>query len=477
MLESCCLSGLSLATVIVLAHFLTPAEVGVAAVALGVVQLAGLVVEQFFHDAIVQRKSIESLHIDTASSICLCLGLILWLLCWLGAEGLADLFREPSLAPVVVVAGSSLVFSGISAVPVALMRREMQFRALAVRSLAGRVAGSVVGIALAVSGFGVWSLIAQHVLSTALAACTVWLVATRRPAVRFSFRHLRELAGFAVPSLLTTLVWSSTFRLFTIIAGFFLGTTALGYLNLAFRLVDSVRDVLSAAALQLALPLFSERKEDRQALNRIFHAAAEFAALVTLPIFAGFAVCAAEIVALSVGGTWLPAVPLAQFLALLAMLHFSRLFSATILSALGYPRINLLVGTISLLVCLGGLILVGKMGVLAVALAWAARLVVVLPISVGSVRRATGMGVAEQFEDVAVPLIASALMAVLVYVVKQILPPELGHAAILAILMPLGAIFYVAAMFIIRPRSIPNLLRFLSAGLRRRTMSRLSEAG
>src|SRR5437870_13542289 len=81
-LESGGLSGLSFLSLIVLSHFLSPVQFGVAAIALSVVQILNIPVEMLFHDALVQLESTSERHFDTAFTASLLMGIVLCLACW-----------------------------------------------------------------------------------------------------------------------------------------------------------------------------------------------------------------------------------------------------------------------------------------------------------------------------------------------------------------------------------------------------------
>lgn len=468
LLESCGLSGLSFATIVVLARFLAPSDFGVAAMALGFVQIFGALAASLFHDAIIQRQELRPAHLDSAFWASTLLGGLMSLSCWLAGGWIAGVLGEPSVAPVLHWMSLSLLFSGVDGVVVAELRRRMQFKALAARSLFGRVAGATVGIAGAALGFGVWALVAQQLTTATLASAVVLIRAPRRPHLALSPRAIGELASFAFGSLLSQLLGFCNIRIFIILAGYLLGASAVGYLNLAFRMVDTIKDALAAAANQLALPLFSRRQGDRPALLRAYQEASEFACLATLPIFAGMVACPDEIVAFVFGARWLPAAPLVQILGGVAIAYFVRLFNGTVLTAVGRPQLNAAANAVGCVVTIGGLLAFGRYGIVPAAFAWALRVAFTVPLGIAFQQWTTGMGLAEQMRRTSAPLAAALLMAALVWLARIELLEAWPLKLRLLVLVPLGAVAYAAALFAFSPGAVPRLLGFLTEGLRRR---------
>jgi PST family polysaccharide transporter len=466
-LESVGASGVSLLAVVLLARLLAPADFGVAAMALGIVQLLGVVVEMMFHDALVQRAEVEDAHFDTVFWATSGLGVLLALGCALAAPAIGALFAEPRVGPVLAWAALGLVFTGLNAVQLAQLRRALQFRPLALRTLLGRLLGTAVGVGMALRGYGPWALVGQYLVAGLLSSVVLWGRAQRWPALRCSPRHLRQLAGFAAPSLANHLLFSSNIRIFTLVAGYLLGATALGYFNLAFRVLDLLGTVLSAAASQLALPLFARRQADRAALIRAYRIGTEFTCLIALPACGGLLVTAHEVVAVVFGPAWLPAAPVIQVLAAAGMAGFIRQIAPIMLSAVGRPQANLLGSLAAFVASLVALPLLGFMGVLGAAFAWSVRCFASMPVGARQLRRAVGMSFRQQVEAAGVPLAATLAMMATVLLLRLELtagwPPRLA----LPVLAAAGAGAYAAALLAIRARSLLQLGSFLVAGLRR----------
>lgn len=465
--ESGGLSGLMLITAIVLARLVGPAEFGVAALALGIVQLLNLLVELFFHDAILQRRHIEEAHLDTALWTSMGLAVLLVSGCWVFAPWLAGLFDEPSLGPVLGWMSLSLLFSGASGVLIASFRRDMRFKPVALRTLYGRLCGAAVGIAMAVLGFGVWSLVAQNVISTVVAAFWVWANVTRLPRLQYSFTSLRELLGFSVTVFLTQFVVNANLRLFSILIGYLLGVTAFGYFSIAMKLVETCKFMITSAISHVALVLFSRLQHDKARLRRAFTQATELSAVVALPIFTGLAVTAPELVRLVLGPQWHSAIPLVQIMALGAAVALLRLFPTVVYKALGRPQINLYGNLGWMAVSLGALMLFGAYGLLAVTVIWSGRHLFALPVSTLVLRRILGLGVLEQFKGAGVPILAAALMAASVLAAKAWLVAGWSDILILTTIAPLGAAVYVGTVALITPRLAGQLLALVREMVRK----------
>lgn len=467
-LESFGISGLSIIGLIVVARYIAPAEMGVAAMAQGIVQLLNIPVEFLFVDALIRHRQAEEIDYDTAHFVSVVMGIILTMLCWLMSGQVSTWLHVPEMASVLAWMGLSIAAMGFGAVIIARQRREMEFRALAIRSFAGRLAGVSVGIAVAVMGGGVWSLVAQQVLMVAFATFVLWIQCTERPSLRFSYPHFKDLATFGVRTIAVVGLNMSVQRIFTLFVGSALSTAAAGYLNLAFRVVDILRDIVTNAVAQLALPMFSRHSDDVGQIKKIFMAAVRFTSAVTFPLFAGLALCSADFIHLVFGPQWTEAAPYISLLSFLTLVHFSRLYSNSMVTARGYPHLPLVPDAAALVWVVLGMIIFGTHSLTLAALVWALRLCVSLPIDMYNIRRVVHIGYWEQVQGVVVPLFSVTAMAIAILGIHIVLPGSILPLIRLVVDAAVGGIAYGATLWALDKQRITDLLHFALEGLRQR---------
>ncbi|HLY58054.1 MAG TPA: oligosaccharide flippase family protein [Stellaceae bacterium] len=466
-IESGGLCGLSFVTLVLLSHVLTPEEFGIGAMALSVVQVLNLPVEMLFHDALVQREHVEERHYDTAFCVSVCLGILLSASCWVVAAPLARAIGEPDAGPVLGWMSLSLPISGLGCTIMARLRREMQFRPLAIRSLLGRVGGAIGAIAVAAGGGGVWSLVVQQVALLAISVAAVWIFAQQRPRLRLDWRACADLLGFGLRAITVLGVLVAYQRVFLLLAGTLLGAAAAGYLNLAFRTVDMLRDLLASAVQQLVLPIFARLQNERGRLATAYAYAVELTGAVSFPIFLGLFATAPEFIPILFGASWQPAVPFVQVVALAALPFFCRMFSAPVMTAIGAPQAALASAGLGLAIIVVGMLTFGRYSEQAAAAVWVGRLAFALPVDVLVLWRYGGIGLGPQFRGISRLLLLGAAMVAAVAATDSLLTPLLPAAiARLPVLVLTGAVTYVALMWLLNRELCERLLGFLRMAVR-----------
>lgn len=461
-LESAGLSVLSFVTLVVVARFVTPTELGIVTIALGIVQILALPVEIFFHDALVQGRDTDESSYNSAFTVSVLTACALVAGCWALRGPVSDLLGSPQAGLLLGVLSLSLIPLALSSSLVARSRRELAFKALATRSLAGRSVGAAAGIVCAVSGLGVWSLVVQQLAMTTCACALLWVLSPHRPRFTLRWSPARPMVRFGSSSLTNNVLLVAEPRAFAFLVAGALSPAAAGYLNLALRVVDMPRDVMAGAAGQLALPLLRQIDSDVAATRRAYTEAVSFTCLLGFPVFFGLAACAPEVVELVFGRRWLPSAPIVVVFALLTVVYFPKLYSGAVVTARGKPQALTPVLLVSLGTVVVGMLVVGHQS-LALALAvWVARLVTSLPVEIAIAQRVGRLGVRDQFRGTTGPFLAASGMAGLVWL--------LGNGALddtlvwlrLSLMVVSGALVYAVLVWFLDRAAVVRLAGFLS---------------
>jgi O-antigen/teichoic acid export membrane protein len=466
--ESGSVSLFSFASVIILIRILGPEQFGTAVLALSIVQVIGLACGQLFHDVIVQRRTLDGSHMDSAWWTSLLIGVGAFAALGLSRNTIAALLDVPDLGPILVWMAAPMSISGATNVLVAGMRRDLRYQELAQCSAASRLFGTILAIAGALTGFGLWSFVFQQWGYAVSYAALIFARSGQRPELRISFQALKELMPLSGPMFLSYVLWFGSQRIFMILTGYTLDATAIGYLSMAFRLVETARDMLAGIVVNPAYSIFSRQQDDPSALRRSFHAAAEYTGAVTQPLFVGLIVCAPEVALLLFGAEAGPTVMLIQILAALTVVDFARLYVDVILNAVGRPWLKVLMFVAGLAVIGVGLALYGDHGIIAATLVWAARMVVMIPLGFWLVRRAADIGILDQCRSIAVPTAVSLLMGASLMALRSTLPVMWAPLLTLAVLATAGTILYAALLLMLKPSLVQTSLRFFITSVGRK---------
>ncbi len=152
-------------------------------------------------EALLSIRQIEERHFSTVTTTAAVLCLLFGAAVFEFAEPLAAAFGSAELASIMRVMAVLPLINAFSIAPLAAAQREMRFQSTTLRTIASLLAGGVTGVVLALTGAGVWALVAVVVL---------WLTAPIPLGFAVSSRHFREVASFAMPVMLSRVMgWAS----------------------------------------------------------------------------------------------------------------------------------------------------------------------------------------------------------------------------------------------------------------------------
>jgi O-antigen/teichoic acid export membrane protein len=324
---------MSIAVFAVLGRQLDVGAFGVMAMGVAIVEFGRLLVDQGLSRNIVQRPAVERSHLDTAFWAAAASGVVLMLLSMALAGPLAVAFDEPQLAPVLRVLSISFVLASLTTTQTAILQRDLQFRAIATRRLAGNLAGGLVGVGVALAGGGVWALVAQHLTQGVVGVAVLWTVSPWRPGRTASVSRLREMASFGIATLGIELLGYFARRGDDLLIGVFLGSVSLGFFNVAYRIFTIVIEVFTSTINVVAFPVFSRIQHDPDRVRSALHAATRASSAIAFPAFLGMAAMAPEFVRTIFGPGWGPSVDVLRILALIGLIRSVGYFNRSLLLA------------------------------------------------------------------------------------------------------------------------------------------------
>jgi O-antigen/teichoic acid export membrane protein len=459
--EASSVSLFSFVVLLVMARVLTPADFGTAAIALSLVQIVSVIGEFLFHDAIVHRAGLTREQSDSAHTVTVLLGMTLSALVMGCAPVIEILFAIKDVASVLFWMAPSIFFSSLSAVPVAMLRRNLEFRTVALRMIFGRLMGGVIAIAAAFAGMGLWSIVLQQVATAAFASLVLLLLgstyATMLP--RFGSPTASSvLLRFGTSALAVNLLWGNVGKIFLVGCSLVLTQSGIGIVAMAMRLVDTLASIILGAQSKVALPLFSRVHHETGAVRNAYVAGLRLSSYMVVPLFVGLGAAAHDIVLAFAGERWIEAVPLVQIFAAGQVVR-SLTLGGAVLTAIGRPSANLLLSAVDLLAALGLLMVLGPIGMVWVAAAWVLRLAVSMPVTVYLLRCYAGVELGDLFVGTYRAVFASAVVAAAVIAGAHALAVvdlwlRLSLSLFLGVVVYAGAIWCIDRKLLSVPREL-----------------------
>jgi O-antigen/teichoic acid export membrane protein len=344
------------------------------------------------------------------------------------------------------------LLQAFSIVPLAMTRREVRFQATTVRTIVSLVAGGAVGLVLALAGMGVWALVWQALVQRLVAAIVLWSIVRVPVRPVLSFRHGRDLLGFVVPVLWSSVMSWGAGQLPRLFLGIFLGPADLGLFATADRfnaVVKHVAIVPKAFVARIDLRRYTtDRAAMTQAVRRMFLQMA----LVGFPICFGGAAVMPTLFHAWLDSRWYDAILPSQIMLLACVPYVTFYGSSAILYAVNRQARDAVVATILNPSIVAGMAAAMRFGLVATSAAVAVIPWLLLPLPVLAVS-STGHVRARDLLLPQIPtLLAAAAMCGAISLLRTRLAPYVPDVAALPVLILAGVALYAILIVMLMPR-------------------------
>ena len=370
--------AIRIATLTVLAGALTPKTFGIFAFALAIFTVAQAIAGLGLSDALVVRPNLARRTVATALALAAASG-IAWMAIF--AAGLATMRAlNPQLGELAILGAMipGVLLANLANVALAIPRRKKAFPALAMAILVGEAAGSAVGIALALNGHGIDSLVYRYLATSAvMAAVGLWLV--RSHAALPAGGEVRELFALGWPVAGSETLAALRNRGDEMLIGLLFGAGVLGVYAIARRYVDALRSALPAVIGDHAWPVLASLRDDPRAFARQLRQAQLLVAGFVWPAFVALGVLAYLWVSGVLGPDWTRAVPVVCTLALVALIQSAMAIPVLAVVGLGHTAVRLRLDAVVTAVTLSAIVALSPLGLIGFLIALIGASIVTLP--------------------------------------------------------------------------------------------------
>lgn len=421
-----------LVTLAILTRLLAPEDFGLLAVATTLLTLTYVLSDLGLATYVVQAAEVDRKSLSTAFWVSLAGGVTLAAAIFFGAPAIADLLRIPQSVPILRAMTVIVLMISATSVPLALLRRRMAFRLLAVQASIGAILAQIAAIVAAFGGLGVWALVLQLIIGQLVASVAMWFSAHWRPSLEFSKRDFKIMSGFGIHVVGSGLVFLARTWAETGIIAAGLGIRELGYFNIAQRLVQTATELSGAALHPVSTVAFAKVSGSTDRLRDAHTRAAAASQTVVTPLMVFIVVAAPVLLPFLFGPEWTVSAAIAQPLAIAAVLAFGAQLDHGLFDGAGRPGRWLAFASV---ICLGSIALTSLTvahGVVVVASAFVATASIELFgrwLIVGRLLEMNPLTAAKPFLLVVPSAVMSALAGIAVMALLASAPPVISLGA------------------------------------------------
>ena len=317
---------------IILARLLEPSDFGLIAIIMVIVSLASIFSDIGLGGSLIQRRKLHQVHYSSVFFFNISIGLLLTLAAFLSAEWIANFYNNEQLVSVVQATSFLFVISAFHAVQTVILKKELKYDVLTKVNLTASIGSGVIGVALAIWGAGVWSLVAQLISREIIVNLVIWSKTSWIPKAAFSLKALKQLWSYGMNMFLAEMLDTIYEKADYMIIGKLFAPATLGFFHQAKQLNQFVIEYSAGSLMSVLFPVLSKIQNDLPKFQRVIIKSTGIISFVTFLLLGGLYLVADEVIIILLGEKWVSSV---------------FYFKIILLSGFAYPISALMVNVLS----------------------------------------------------------------------------------------------------------------------------------
>lgn len=440
---------------VVLARLLDPSIYGGIALVTVLITILNVFVDSGMGNALIQKKEADDLDFSSVFFFNLTVCSLLYLLVFLTAPALADFYKAPELTPVIRVLSLTLIISGLKNVQQAYVSRTMQFKRFFFSTLAGTIGAAVVGITMAMKGFGIWALVGQQLFNVTVDTLVLWITVKWRPKAMFSLERLKGLFSFGWKLLVSALLETGYNNLRQLLIGKIYSSSDLAYFNRGQQFPNLLITNVNSSIDSVLLPTMSREQDNIERVRVMTRRAIKTSIFIIAPLMTGLMACAVPIIRLVLTDKWIDSVFFMRIFCILYAFYPVHTANLNAIKSLGRSDIFLKLEVAKKMTGLTILLVSIRYGLIAMTWCLVLETIVGLLINTWPNKKLLHYSFFQQMMDILPTILLSAMMGLAVYCISFL---QLSDLVILLLQVPAGVVIYLLGCIIFRMEAFLYLL-------------------
>jgi len=427
--------GITFIVGIILARLLTPEEFGLIGMITIFIAISTSVINSGFSQALIRKKDCTDTDYSTVFYFNLLVGVVLFAILFFAAPLIAGFFNEPQLTKLVKVLASVLVIDAFTIIQRTKLTKRIDFKLQTKISVIADIVSGVAGIAMAYTGFGVWSLVARQIIQRALNALLLWVWNRWIPLLVFSKESFKELFSFGSRLLVSGLIDTAYRNIYLLVIGKFFSAAELGYFTRSEQFQKLPSQNINAVIQRVTYPVLSSMQDDKSRLKNNYQKLIRSTMLITFVLMLGMAAVAEPMIITLIGEKWRPSIIYLQMLSFVGMMYPLHALNLNMLKVSGRSDIILKLEIIKKILAVPTIVIGVIWGIKIMIAGMMVNTLIAYYLNSYWSGRFIGYSFKQQVTDILPSFSLALTMAVAVYLLGLILP----FSMLLKLILQIGA--------------------------------------
>lgn len=459
-LERIIAQAVTLIVSIVIARILIPEDYAIVSLVLIFFNFANVFISGGLNTALIQKKDADNIDYSTVLWVTLVLAIAIYFTLFFSAPLIAQLFSDVDqdlLILVIRIMGLTLPIAGIKSIWCAYISSRLEFRKFFFATIIGTLISAVVGIWMAIKGYGVWALVAQQMVNTTID--TIILIVTTRLHIKLkiSFSKLKILFKYGWKVFVSSLVNTAYGESLAFIFGIKFTAEDLSFYTKGKKFPETISTSLTSTFSAVLFPVLAKFQDDKEKVLRYTRLFMRVCSFIVFPIMIGFLAVADNFVFVVLTEKWMGAALYIKIFCLCCMFDIVAIGNCETIKAIGRSDVYLIMEIIKKACYLVIIILFVIFSPSPEILVISSGVCVVVQLIVNSVpnQKLIGYRFRDQILDLLPSLLMSAVMFGIVYGFGYI---PMNRILLLILQIIIGFIVYFGLAILTRNKSLKYIV-------------------
>ena len=306
---------------IIIARILFPDDFGMVSILLIFSIFANMIQDSGFSVALIREKAPTIIEYSTIFYFNVFISLFVYLILYIAAPCIAAFYKQPIMVDLSRVLFLSFIFNALGIIQNVMIVKALDFKKNTIISIIAGSLSGIIAVVMIYTGFGVWSLVTQVVLSSLFKTILLWIYGRFQPVWKFEYAVLKHFFPFSSKIFLTGIMGQTSNIVYTSVIGKSFDLSQAGFYSEATKYQGIAMETISGVINNIAFPVLSSIKEVEERLVRVFRKLMRVSAFISFPAMLALGVIAQPLIVLLLTEKWQPAVSMLQTLCVSGMFY------------------------------------------------------------------------------------------------------------------------------------------------------------
>jgi O-antigen/teichoic acid export membrane protein len=440
--------GVTFIVGIVLARLLSPAEYGLIGICMIFTTVLFGLVDSGFSSALIRKKNVANEDYNTMFITNMVISIFFYILLYLLTPFIALFFNQPKLVEVLRVMGWILILQALSITQITILTKRIDFKTKTKASLLSAIISGIVGIVMAILGFGVWALVGQQLSRQLIYTICMWILIRWWPVFKFNLDSFRYMWGFGWKMTLSGLLNNIWNQLYQVVVGKFYSPATLGQYTRSRDYANLFSANFTTIIQRVTYPVLSELQDDSERMVVAYRKVIKVSMFVTALAMISLGAIAEPFIYVLIGPKWNEAATFLPLICISMSLYPLHALNLNMLQVQGRSDIFLYLEILKKIISVGPLLLGIFVNIYWMLIGSIVTGIISFFLNSYYTGKRLGYSSWMQLKDVAPSYGIAMLVAISVYFLKYI---PLSYWIVLPLQIVIGIVVIVIVCLLLKP--------------------------